>query len=80
MIPMTPIPPTIRPTDDSESMIKANTPMNVSKISMSWSERMMPKSFSSPGRRPRIARMEPMTWSCASAAGKAESGTTQMLA
>ena len=35
MIPMTPIPPTISPTEESASMIKANTPMNVSKISMS---------------------------------------------
>ena len=74
MIPMTPTPPTMRPTEERASMTMKNTPVSWLKRSTSWSERRMAKLFSSVGPRPRRVLRRLMTWSLTSATGTPVSG------
>ncbi len=66
MIATTPTPPTINPTADSTIMTRKNIPKILLYVSNSWSCVMIAKLLSTPGRRPRRARIAAITSSIAS--------------
>ena len=77
MIATTPTPPTISPTLDNAIITRKNIPVTWFQLSSSLSCVTVAKLFSSPGRRPRIARMAPVTSSMASATLTFDAGETR---